>query len=486
MEGPTRIRLYQYEHSPYCIPIRMILEHAEIPFEVVNLHVCEPSPVVVLTHGNGYEVPVIEDLLSSEAIYEKREGSQEIARYLATLGQWDLFPENRKGLSEIITRYIEQDVEAFGFKVCDALYDRWIKSDMERGLLRRHKERKFGRGCLEGWRRDLDQLLEGFNDRLRPLNHMVGQTAFLLGDEPTFPDYALCGVIANFLYPGNTSLSNEFAHLQVWHKRMLSRDFQRSGLDAVQQAAADQFGARSAAYGKSHILADISDLDDALSHVKITPGRRALDVACGAGHTALFLASKGMVVTACDIAQPMLDQTAAAAIERGMKIDLQLHPSEQMPYPDSSFDLVTCRVAAHHFSSPEKFVAEMARVLKMYGTFVLIDGCIMDDHPEVGQWLNQLEKMRDPSHVRLTRPNDWRRWLKPLAMTIQRIEVKHLKMPDLEWYMDVAGVPDERKQEIREMVARAPGTVREVLKMGTEGGKTIWHWPRLTLVAGKI
>ena len=81
---------------------------------------------------------------------------------------------------------------------------------------------------------------------------------------------------------------------------------------------------------------------------------------------------------------------------------------------------------------------------------------------------------------------DWRRWLKPLAMSIQKLEIDPLKMPDMEWYMDVAGMDDDRKQQMREMVARAPGMVREVLRIGQEGPKTVWYWPRLNLVASKI
>jgi len=59
----------------------------------------------------------------------------------------------------------------------------------------------------------------------------------------------------------------------------------------------------------------------------------------------------------------MLDRALEAAAKRGLTVQVREHPAEKIPYADESFDLVTCRVAAHHFSAPEQFVSESARVL---------------------------------------------------------------------------------------------------------------------------
>jgi ubiquinone/menaquinone biosynthesis C-methylase UbiE len=59
-----------------------------------------------------------------------------------------------------------------------------------------------------------------------------------------------------------------------------------------------------------------------------------------------------------------------------------MFPAEEMPFADGAFDLVTVRVTPHHFSSPQKFVKEKARVLKLGGHFLLIDGTVPDDDPE--------------------------------------------------------------------------------------------------------
>lgn len=485
MDTDPRIRLYQYPHSPYCFPIELMLRHGGIVYEVVNLNLYEPSPVVQLTRGQYYRVPVIEDLLSREVIWELGDGTQEVARHIDMLGQMRLFPEKLAGAQTIMTRYIENDCEDAGFRVGDAYYESWIKTDMERGLFLRHKERKFGPGCVAAWRRDVEKLTQDFYRRIKPFEQILTESSFVLGDRQTYADYALYGVIMNFLYCGVTTLPSEYVMLNAWLGKMKAGEFPKT-LDEIQSASQAQFGKQSENYGKNHILADVSDVEDALKGLNIRAGRKALDVATGGGHTAVYLASLGIEVTASDITPAMLQRTSELAAERGVTVTTREHPAEALPYEDSAFDLVTCRVAPHHFSDPQKFVNESSRVLKMYGTFIVIDGVVLDDHPETGAWLNELEKLRDPSHVRCYRPMDWKSWCQKTGLTVSRCELKSLKMPDINWYLEVANTPPENRKQVMEMVARAPSMVREVYRIGQEDGKIVWYWPRMTLVAGKV
>ena len=116
----------------------------------------------------------------------------------------NLFPEEVSGRPHrILIHYIENDCEAFSFKVCDAFSDKWLKNDIERGLLRRHKERKFGIDCLEEWTRNVNQLIAAFYRVIQPFEQILSQKPFLTGEFPVYADYALCGVIGNFLFPVN-------------------------------------------------------------------------------------------------------------------------------------------------------------------------------------------------------------------------------------------------------------------------------------------
>src|SRR6186713_724395 len=97
-------------------------------------------------------------------------------------------------------------------------------------------------------------------------------------------------------------------------------------LDAAQAAAAAQFDRQSDRYGKSHILADTSDVAAALAAISVPADGRALDVATGGGHTALYLAKQGWQVTAGDIAPRMLENARKLATDAGYKIETRLFP----------------------------------------------------------------------------------------------------------------------------------------------------------------
>jgi ubiquinone/menaquinone biosynthesis C-methylase UbiE len=254
-------------------------------------------------------------------------------------------------------------------------------------------------------------------------------------------------------------------------------------LDPIQEAAREQFSRQSRNYGRSHILADVSDVKEALLHVALPTKARVLDVACGAGHTGLHLASLGHEVTSADLSDAMLERVREAAAERGLAVTTRQHPAEAMPYADASFDLVTCRIAPHHFSSPRDFVREVARVLAPGGFFLLIDGSVPDDEAEAEAWLHEVEKLRDPSHARLLSTKAWRELCAAAGLAVLHAELRTLKQPDLEWYFETAATPAENRVRVRDLVANASPHIREIFRIGEEDGKTVWWWPRLTLVA---
>jgi len=258
-----------------------------------------------------------------------------------------------------------------------------------------------------------------------------------------------------------------------------------SKLDSAQAAAAAQFDRQSDRYGKSHILADTADVAAGLAGVVVPPGGAALDVATGGGHTALFLARQGWHVTAGDIAPRMLENAVRLAAEAGLTIETRQFPAEEMPFAAGTFQLVTVRVAPHHFSSPARFVAEVARVLAPGGHFLLIDGSVPDDDPATESWLHEVEKWRDPSHGRFLSRAAWETLVRESGLTVLRSELQPMKQPDLEWYFETAATPPENRARVLAAVRTAPGRVRAALRLGEEDGKIVWWWPRLTLLARK-
>ena len=257
----------------------------------------------------------------------------------------------------------------------------------------------------------------------------------------------------------------------------------QDSLDAVQSAAAEQFNRQSDRYGKAHILADTADVAAALAGVEAPAGATALDVATGGGHTALWLARHGWRVTAGDLAPRMLENTRRLVEEAGCPIATALFPAEAMPFPDASFDLVSSRVAPHHFTSPEKFVAEAVRVLKPGGHFLLIDGSVPDNSPETEAWLHAVEKWRDPSHGRFLSRAAWEALVVRAGLKLLKAELNPLKQPNLNWYFETAATTPENRAKVLAAVRSVPPAVRAALRLTEEDGRIVWWWPRLTLLA---
>jgi ubiquinone/menaquinone biosynthesis C-methylase UbiE len=256
-------------------------------------------------------------------------------------------------------------------------------------------------------------------------------------------------------------------------------------LDSIQHAAQEQFQKQSHRYAKGHILEDTRDVAAGLEGVAIPAGAQALDVATGAGHTAFHLARAGFRVTAADLTPAMLQRVREGAAERGLEVATREHSAEAQPYPDAAFDLVTCRVAPHHFSSPPDFMRECARVLKPGGWLMIIDGTVPDDSPEAEEWLHQIEKLRDPSHNRLIPPREWRAMCEANGLAVLKLEISHRKQPDLDWYFEAAATSFDNREKVRALIANASEEVRSQYRLGEEEGKIVWWWPTITLLAQK-
>ncbi|MGC1480330.1 MAG: class I SAM-dependent methyltransferase [Chthoniobacterales bacterium] len=258
-------------------------------------------------------------------------------------------------------------------------------------------------------------------------------------------------------------------------------------LDSGQRAAREQFDRQSARYGRTHVLADVSDLEAAVAGLDFPggSGRRALDVATGGGHAALWLARRGFDLVLADVSERMLENASGLLREEGFKCETQAHPAEELPDSEESFDVVSCRVAAHHFSDPGAFVREVGRVLKPGGWLIAIDGTVPDGDPVAANWAHEVEKLRDPSHGRLIPPVEWRGFCDAAGLAVERCEVGRLKQPDLEWYFETAATSEANRVAVRELVRTVPDAAREAFEVAAEDGKVVWLWHRLHLVARK-
>jgi len=157
--------------------------------------------------------------------------------------------------------------------------------------------------------------------------------------------------------------------------------------------------------------------------------KTALDVATGGGHVARRLREAGINVVTTDPAP-------------GMQPDV-LCRAEDVPFADGSFDVVACRVAAHHFEDVGKAMAELARVSR--DQVIVVDNAFLDESAE------EADRVRDPSHVRNYTEEEWRRLFAESGLGVE--ELRHLDKPiEVEPWLERAGCHGEEAQRVRELL----------------------------------
>jgi ubiquinone/menaquinone biosynthesis C-methylase UbiE len=184
-----------------------------------------------------------------------------------------------------------------------------------------------------------------------------------------------------------------------------------------------KFGAAAADYAASTVHANGPSLARTVDLVAPQSGWQVLDVATGAGQTALAFAPLVKQVFATDLTQEMLEQTRSLAAARGFSnVETIRMDASALTAGDETFDLVTCRLAAHHFPDPAAFVREAWRVLRPGGTFALIDNISPEQRDDALAY-NTYEKLRDPSHARCLTLDEWLKLLKNTGFGDPRWEV---------------------------------------------------------------
>lgn len=211
------IELIQFPWSPFCIVQRRILEFSGARFKITNIPNGDRTLVWRLSKERYYGVPIIRD--GKSVIFEVSEDSQVIAKYIDSKFGLGLFPRELEGEQSILWRYIENEVEGLAFKLNDIYWEEMVPAN-DRLRFVRHKERKFGRGCIDLWRAQKRQMLAQLAQRLLPFEEMLMYHPFLLGDRPRFVDFDLFGMLGNFLYSGHYRLPSAHTQLSKWYRGM--------------------------------------------------------------------------------------------------------------------------------------------------------------------------------------------------------------------------------------------------------------------------
>jgi ubiquinone/menaquinone biosynthesis C-methylase UbiE len=192
----------------------------------------------------------------------------------------------------------------------------------------------------------------------------------------------------------------------------------------------------------------------------LEPSMVVLDVATGAGHTALAIAPRVEGVIAVDLASEMIEQVQALAAARGIdNIRALVMDVDVLGFGDESFDVVTCRIAPHHFLDVERALQEIARVLCPGGQFGLEDSYAPAD-AGLDRFINEVERLRDPTHVRSYTEAEWRDMLRAAGFEIVRLEY-HRKTHDVAEWIERSAIDQAAADRVYAAFAAASPQARE-------------------------
>jgi ubiquinone/menaquinone biosynthesis C-methylase UbiE len=245
-----------------------------------------------------------------------------------------------------------------------------------------------------------------------------------------------------------------------------------------------RFGATAENYVRSTNHSQGESLDRLLALVDPQPGWRALDIATGGGHTALAIAPRVGAVVATDLTAEMLAAAGRFIRDQGVEnVTFREADAMALPFGDEEFDLVTCRIAPHHFPDAAQFVREAARVLRPGGVAAMVDNVVPDD-PGVARHINAVEKLRDPSHNWAYTAADWLSFFAAAGLSVSHSEIFR-KGRDFEYWAGMQGVDARTRLQLRALLLQAPAAAREALAPAQAGGQLKFTLTEILVVARK-
>lgn len=242
-----------------------------------------------------------------------------------------------------------------------------------------------------------------------------------------------------------------------------------------------QFTRQADAYIRTRQASDEAGLRGLAALSGAKPGDRALDVACGPGFLATALASRCASVVGLDATDAFLERARAEAARRGLaNLSFRAGDAERLPFPDASFDVVTCRAAFHHFARPERVLAEMSRVLAPSGRLLVAD-IVASEDPAQAAYQNRIERLCDPSHARALSASELERLFAAAGLEIEAGPRSTLDYDVAEW-LDHGGPDEAATRQILELFEASLEVDRCGLAVRREGGVLRFSHSTLALV----
>jgi ubiquinone/menaquinone biosynthesis C-methylase UbiE len=211
----------------------------------------------------------------------------------------------------------------------------------------------------------------------------------------------------------------------------------------------------------------------------------AVDLGTGAGFAAFALAPHCRRVVATDPTRAMLSETHRIARQRGLaNLEMCQNLAEALPFAGGALDLVTCRVAAHHFSDFSGALDEVERVLKIGGMLLFADS-VGPEESGLADWMNHVELRRDFSHVENRKVSEIVAMLVERRMAVRRRESTRIRLQFNSWVARTS-IPRPAVESLRHDFLNAATRVRHAFEIRPADGDVTFSWPCEVILAVKL
>ncbi len=226
--------------------------------------------------------------------------------------------------------------------------------------------------------------------------------------------------------------------------------------ESMNSSSPQRFDAIASNYATSEVHRSSPTL--ARLHELVPHVQSVCDIASGAGHTGLSFAGIASRIVAVDPAPNMLAQVRDLASKRCVTVETVEAYAESIPLPSSSFDLVVCRLAAHHFSDLPKAMSEMTRLAKP-GGFVAVIDMEGDEDADLDALNHEIEVLHDPTHVRSCTAKHWQELFAANGLHVEACENRCREIPGgltIKRWCELGDSGGEALQSIQDRLACVP------------------------------
>lgn len=213
------MRLFQFAYSPFAAKVRVCLALKKLEATLVEVPYMDRRELVALTPGSVM-IPVIED--GGTVVSD----SARITAYLDERYAPSLRAGALEGAATVYEAWADNVLEDVAFRLASTGIDEKITAhnggrEEVRAMFRVNKERKFGPGCIEAWKKAEFDLETRLRNLLAPLGKTLAEQPFLLGQKPTLADAAVYGQFAmlEWAHPGR--MASIAPGMRDWDARMV-------------------------------------------------------------------------------------------------------------------------------------------------------------------------------------------------------------------------------------------------------------------------